>query len=115
MNDAAAHLIGSYSIETTPLEKAVPVNLAPRSAVYIAAVPKASREQLIGRVVALRDAGFTPIPHVVARSMESFDALDAFLRQLRGEGVDRALVLGGDTDDIRGPFASSRDILETGL
>lgn len=109
-------LLRSFSIETTPLDHGVPADLPRGTHVYVASVPKARKDQLVARVVQLRKAGFVPVPHVVARGIESADLLGDFLSRLRGEAdVDRVLVLGGDTDRPAGPFASSRDILETGL
>lgn len=112
----AASLLRSFSIETTPLDHGIPAGLPPGTHVYVASVPKARKDQIVTRAVQLRKAGFVPVPHVVARGLESADALKDLLTHLRMEAdVDRALVLGGDTDKPVGPFASSRAILETGL
>lgn len=112
----AASLLRSFSIETTPLDHGIPDGLPPGTHVYVASVPKARKDQLVARVVQLRKAGFVPVPHVVARGIESVDVLRDLLAHLRGEAdVDRVLVLGGDTDRPAGPFASGRAILETGL
>jgi methylenetetrahydrofolate reductase (NADPH) len=112
----AASLLRSYSIETTPLESTVPESLACGTHVFVASVPRARREQIVVRAARLRKAGFIPVPHVVARGMQSIEDLRELLARLRGEAdVDRALVLGGDNDSPAGLFASSRAILETGL
>jgi methylenetetrahydrofolate reductase (NADPH) len=111
-----ANLLRSYSIETTPMEKTVPGNIAPGTHVYVASVPRADKRQIVGRAAQLRKAGLVPVPHVAARGIESAAALRDFLVRLRDEAdVESALVLGGDTDKPVGPFASSRAILETGL
>lgn len=119
MTDSAtshASLIETFSIETTSFDHGLPAELPRGTAVYVAATAKASRDELIARAAKLRQAGLTPVPHVVARGMESTEALAEFLKRLRDEaGADRALVLGGDLAEVRGPFASSRSILETGL
>lgn len=109
-------LIETFSIETTSFDHGLPAELPRGTAVYVAATPKANRDELIERAAKLRNAGLTPVPHVVARAMESADVLAEFLTRLRDEaGADRALVLGGDLPEARGPFTSSRSILETGL
>lgn len=119
MTDGAtsrASLIETCSIETTSFDHGLPAELPRGTAVYVAATPKANRDELVDRAAKLRSAGLTPVPHVVARGMESVDALTEFLTRLRDEaGADRALVLGGDLPAARGPFTSSRSILETGL
>lgn len=113
---AAGSLLRSYSIETTPLDKSLPANLPAGTHVYIASVPRSRKEQIVERAVKLKKAGFVPVPHIVARGMENVSVLEDLLARLRGEAdVDRALVLGGDTDKVQGPFSSSRAILETGL
>jgi len=113
---SVASLLRSYSIETTPMEKTVPDNIPPGTQVYVASVPRADKRQIVARAAQLKKAGLVPVPHVAARGIESAAALKDFLARLRGEAdVDRALVLGGDTDKPHGPFASARAILETGL
>lgn len=61
-------------------------------------------------------AGFHPVPHVAARSFTHSQALDEFLARAVGEaGVSRVLLIAGDQQQARGPFASSLQVLETGL
>lgn len=69
----------------------------------------------VATAVALRRAGFNPVPHVAAREMASLDALDDFLARLRNEaGVTRALLIAGDVARVRGPFKSSHDVRLSG-
>jgi methylenetetrahydrofolate reductase (NADPH) len=66
--------------------------------------------------VALRRAGYNPVPHIAAREIASREALDDFLARLSGEaGVQRVLLIGGDVAGARGPFKASRDVAATGL
>jgi methylenetetrahydrofolate reductase (NADPH) len=61
-------------------------------------------------------AGFHPVPHLAARMLESERVFDDFLARAAGEaGVSRVLVIAGDRAEARGPFASSLDLLETGV
>lgn len=109
-------LLRDCSIETTPRDSNVPEELSPGTRVFVASVPGIETQQLVARSAQLAKAGFRPVPHVVARGLTSVDALDERLRRLRGEAnAEAALVLGGDTPDVAGPFASARAMFDTGL
>jgi len=88
---------------------------APGTEVFIAILPKQSLEKSAEAAKALATAGFTPVPHIAARGVESLEALQSFLARATGEaGVDRVLAIAGDIDAPRGPFTSVMDMLETG-
>jgi len=64
----------------------------------------------------LRDANCQPIPHLAARRFKSRDALERKLAMLtQNAGVTDVLVIGGSVNPPRGPYASSMDLLQTGL
>jgi methylenetetrahydrofolate reductase (NADPH) len=66
--------------------------------------------------IALRRAGFEPVPHIAARELPSRQVLDDFVARLRGEAdVRRVLLIAGDVAGHRGPFRSSRELAATGL
>ncbi len=66
--------------------------------------------------VALRRAGYNPVPHIAAREIASREVLDDFLARLSGEAdVRRVLLIAGDVAAARGPFKASRDVAATGL
>ena len=66
--------------------------------------------------VALRRAGFNPVPHIAAREIPSREALNDFVARLRSEAdVRRVLLIAGDVAAAKGPFKSSRDVAATGL
>jgi methylenetetrahydrofolate reductase (NADPH) len=66
--------------------------------------------------VALRRAGYNPVPHIAARELPSREALDDFLARLSGEAdVRRVVLVAGDVAVTRGPFKASRDLAATGL
>jgi methylenetetrahydrofolate reductase (NADPH) len=70
----------------------------------------------IETAVALRRAGYNPVPHIAAREISAREVLDDFLARLRGEAdVSRVLLIAGDVAGARGPFRASRDIAVTGL
>jgi methylenetetrahydrofolate reductase (NADPH) len=66
--------------------------------------------------IALRRAGFNPVPHIAAREIPSREALNDFVARLRSEAdVRRVLLIAGDVAAAKGPFKSSRDVAATGL
>lgn len=117
---ALSALLKGYSAEvTTPDRKSLDdaAKLMPAGArVYIAALPKDPSDRQIDVAKDVRDLGLEPVPHIVARNIPSFAALDERLARLASEAkVDRALVLGGDRDDAAGEFTSALQLIETGL
>lgn len=108
------------SMEITPHSPAVASKLVgkfPAGAnVYISCVPGTSSGQLIDTARALKQAGFTPVPHIAARSLASRADLDDMLQRLAGEADCRhALLIAGDVGVEKGPFSSILEVLETGL
>lgn len=61
-------------------------------------------------------AGLVPVPHIAARRVPSRRDLESRVAALSGEvGVDDMLVIGGGARSPAGPYASTMDVLETGL
>ena len=90
--------------------------VAPGTTVFINTAPGDTHHAIIEAAARLRCAGLCPVPHVAARPLASFTQLHDYLRRLAGEaGVESALVIAGDLDRPAGPFASSFEILSTGL
>jgi methylenetetrahydrofolate reductase (NADPH) len=91
-------------------------NFSPGIDVSITFLPGDNYRHNVETAAALRSAGFNPVPHIAAREIASREALDDFLRRLRGEaGVTRMLLIAGDVAIARGPFKSSRDVAASGL
>jgi methylenetetrahydrofolate reductase (NADPH) len=87
----------------------------PGTDIYISFPPAADYRDAVATAVALSRAGFNPVPHLPARAIASRAELVDFIARLTGEaGVGQALVIGGDVDPPRGPFAASIDLLESG-
>jgi len=90
--------------------------LEPGTAVYISMPPGQTCHGTVALAARLKRAGFRPVPHIAARRIANREALGEYLARAAGEaGVDRALVIGGDSDRASGPFDSSLSLLETGL
>jgi methylenetetrahydrofolate reductase (NADPH) len=97
--------------EIVPLANALP----PRTIVYVAHTPKASLGDVVGIARRVQASGLRASPHIVARRIASERALRSAAQGLRDSGVDRALVIAGDTDTPAGGFSSSLELLETGV
>jgi methylenetetrahydrofolate reductase (NADPH) len=115
-----ASILDGYSVELTCRDRksleAAPQLLRPGAEVFIAALPGDSVDQLIAAARQLREAGLTPVPHIVARNIEDRAALEHLLSRLVADArIDRALVLGGDRDKPAGHYLSSLELLQTGL
>jgi methylenetetrahydrofolate reductase (NADH) len=90
--------------------------LRPGADVYVNFVPGGSYRQSVEVASAVRRVGFTPIPHVAARSIHDRVELSDFLKRLRGEAaVERVLIIAGDVPAPAGSFTSSLDVIKTGL
>jgi methylenetetrahydrofolate reductase (NADH) len=84
--------------------------------VTITFLPGDNFRQNVETAVALRRAGFEPVPHLAAREVPSREALNDFVARLRSEAdVRRVMLIAGDIVAAKGPFKSSRDVAATGL
>jgi methylenetetrahydrofolate reductase (NADPH) len=88
----------------------------PGTEVFVNFLPDGDHRAVAETAAGLRRSGFQPVPHIAARSLGDAQALADFLSRLAGEAaVDRVLVIAGDRDRPAGPFASSLDVIATGL
>src|SRR5262245_49853882 len=97
-----SEFLRGYSIEATrpteadiaALKSAVP----PGTQIYLSAVPKRPLSDLVVYAANVQAAGFAPVPHLAARSIESTGALDELLGQLATQArLRRVLVIAGDS------------------
>ncbi len=117
---AIAAFLRGYSLEATRPKDAdiaaLKAAAAPGTRVYLSAVPTRAPEELLAQAVALRAAGFEPVPHLAARNFASAAQLSALLAQLSAQAaVDSALTIAGDRDHPAGPFAGALELIESGL
>lgn len=83
--------------------------------VYLTDVSTPASEMLVA-AKRLRDAGYIPVPHIVARRINSWEALERRVRELAElAGVTNVLVVGGGIATPLGPYKSTMDILEAGV
>ncbi|HEY0214279.1 MAG TPA: methylenetetrahydrofolate reductase [Paenirhodobacter sp.] len=113
-------LLSGFSIEVTPktLMKTPEIGtLLPRgTTVFIAHIAGTPVADMVRAAQTLRAAGLQPKPHIPARLLRDRAMLGDWLTRYQAEaGVDRALLLAGGVASPAGDFASSMDLVETGL
>lgn len=112
-------LIDRSTIEVTARDKEAATVLAeylPRGAlVHVTYLSNGNLTETIAQSAALARAGLEPIPHVAARGLSSHEELTDYVARIVGEaGASRVLLIGGDLQQPRGPFADSLEVLRTG-
>jgi methylenetetrahydrofolate reductase (NADPH) len=114
-----ASLLASASVEISSRGHQVQElkdHFAAGTDVTITFLPGDNYRHNVETAVALRRAGFNPVPHIAAREIASREALDDFLLRARVEAdVGRVLLIAGDVLAAKGPFKSSRDVAASGL
>ena len=96
--------------------EALRASIAPKTPIYISAVPSRPRDAQIDIAARLAAAGFEPVPHIAVRSFASGAELDRHLSRLNNDaGVRRLLVIGGDIAAPAGPFFAAVEVIESGL
>jgi methylenetetrahydrofolate reductase (NADPH) len=117
---AIISLMRNVSVEVSPRDAAdidaAAAHLPKGTRVFISMPPGQTYHGAVALAARLHRAGFTPVPHVVARVLASQDALDDYLARAAGEGgVREVLAIGGDRDRAAGPFDSALSLMRTGL
>ncbi|MCR9267808.1 MAG: metFprotein, partial [Alphaproteobacteria bacterium] len=113
-------LMQGFSVETTPTSAAKVTSFADHlpsgTAVNVTFLPGSDFADTVAVATRLRGEGFEPVPHIAARSIADAATLDRFLGRLKDEaGVTQVLAVAGGLDAPVGAFASSMDMLATGL
>lgn len=116
---AIQRFAADYSIEATTHDEAkfdeITAELASGTRVYIAHVPGTPIDDVVGLALRFKAAGFTPVPHIIARKLSSGGQLESALARLSKGGVDQALCIAGDIALDDNAFDSSLEVLQTGL
>jgi methylenetetrahydrofolate reductase (NADPH) len=113
-------LIAAGSLEMSPrdLHRAGEVAsfLPADTCVYIPSLPGLPLRRTLEAIAAVRRAGLDPVPHVSARRILDRDEFRSFLKQANANyGVHRAMLIGGDEPQPKGPYADSVQLLEEGV
>ena len=120
LRENLARLMRDWSVECT-LPKAgdfaaLREHAPPNSRIYLSALPDVPPAKLVEIARQTRAAGFDPVPHVAVRNYRSGGEVREILHRFREEaGVRRVLVIAGDRDKPLGPFASTLQLIESGL
>ncbi len=117
---AVATFLQGCSIEVMPRTAAKVEDfkaiLAPGTRVYIAHIEGTPIEEMVATAARLSADGFDVMPHFPARIIADAAMLEDWIDRYQGEaGVEQALLLAGGVDAPHGTFASSMDLLQTGL
>jgi hypothetical protein len=84
--------------------------------VYVNHLPRHELPHTLAALVALREAGLEPVPHIAARRVASRPQVRAFLDQaVRVAGVAKALLIAGDVRVPVGPYADSAALIRDGV
>ncbi len=115
-----ADIVEGASIEVMPrtAEKVADFRaiLPAGTRVYVAHIDGTDFADMLATARRLAASGFEVMPHLPARSIPDRATLAHWLERYRGEaGVESALVLAGGRAEPLGEFASSMQLLETGL
>lgn len=86
-----------------------------RTPISVTFLPGEDFDSRILAACRVRDAGFTPVPHISARRLHSAGELDTFLGALTDSAsVDRVFVVAGDIAEPAGPFADALSVIRSG-
>lgn len=112
----AADLVVSGSLEMgahRPKDARAIADLLPQGTpVFVNHLPRHTLAQSLDALVALRDAGLEPVPHLAARRITTRDEVVSFLRRAAGDaGVKKVLLIGGDRPEVSGPYYDGLSVL----
>lgn len=115
-----AQFLEGFSVEVMPRTAAKIESfraiLPEGTRVYIAHIEGTPIEDMVATAKRIADEGFPVMPHFPSRGIKDKTELADMIARYQGEaGVDQALLLGGGYDKPVGDFASSMEMMETGL
>lgn len=114
------NFMSDFTVETTPVSASKVADfretLRAGTTVYITFLPGSDYRDTIATAKRLRQEGFEPAPHFAARSLESKEQFEDFLKRAKGEAdIDHILTIAGAVKNPVGPYQDSMQLLETGL
>ena len=113
-------LLNNFSLETTPSGAKKVENFSnfvrPNTTVFITFLPGTDYNETVLTAKKLRIEGLNPAPHFAARSIESKQMLEDYVKRVTGEAaVTKILTVAGAGKEQLGPFPDSTSLLETGI
>lgn len=119
LREAIVSFVDGYSIEVTPHDEgrwdAIGAELSPGTPVFVAHPPGTALEEVLVFAERVRNDGFEPVPHIIARKIESRAKLQAALETFPKRQIRRVLVVAGDEAVENNEFDSSLEVLKSGL
>jgi len=117
---AAAELVTNGSVEMgahRPEDARAIATLVPAGTlVYVNHLPRHSLSQSLDSLIAVREAGLEPVPHVAARRILNRAEVDSFLgHAVNKAGVKKVLLIGGDEATPLGPYPDAGSLLREGI
>src|SRR5699024_521616 len=120
-SDAAIEtLMDDFSLEMTgkdvdALREAAP-SIAPGTRINVTFLGNEDLDMRLTAAQAVKELGFIPVPHISARRIESEDELREFMQALRAvDAAKHIIAVGGDPSDPMGPYASSLEMIQSGV
>jgi methylenetetrahydrofolate reductase (NADH) len=116
----AAELVACGSLEMgadTPDDARRIARLLPAGTpVYVNHLPRHGLAHTLGALLALREAGLEPVPHIAARRIAARAEAQWFLERAAGSaGITKVLLIGGDATEPIGPYADGAALLRDNL
>ncbi len=116
----AAELLACGSIEMgahqPEMARRIAALLPSGTPVFVNHLPRHSLADALASLIAVREAGLEPVPHLAARRIASRGELEAFLNRAVGAaGVRKVLLIGGDEIAPLGPYADAAAALRSGV
>lgn len=119
VKDSIIKLFDTYTLETTPkAAEKVPhfsERADPSTHIYVTFLPGSDFQGTLDVTKRILDEGFTPIPHLAARSMPSKDFFETNVKALADMGVEHVLCIAGGVKQPLGPFCDTMQLLDTGI
>ena len=116
----AVRLLNRFSLEMTgkdvpALEKARHA-IPPETKINVTFLGNEDLEMRVAAAKAVRDMGFTPVPHISARRLKSQAQLEEFLERLQEVGAtEHVFAVGGDPATPEGPYEDSLAVIRSGI
>ena len=112
------HLLANASFEALPsqlLKRPETIDPMPPTMVFIPYLPGSNLRDTIAATRSVVEFGRQAVPHLPARCFKNKRELSSWLSQIRDTGTSQLLLIAGDSLTPQGPFASTLDIMESGL
>lgn len=115
-----ADLVAAGSLEMTADRaddaSAIAALLPAGTRLYVNHLPRHTLDDSLSALVAVREAGLEPVPHIAVRRIPSRATVRMFVEEaVRRAGVSKVLLLGGDDPQPRGPYPDGAALLRDGV